>query len=98
MSQGTMGTVRVYAGVITRAYGASGNPPQGDPAQVKYDARAVNTPDGVPLINHQPKRRIASGVNVLAAQPGDPCTIVIVGREVFLHAYTEGIPFVEACP
>jgi hypothetical protein len=33
---------------------------------------------------------------VIAAEPGDPCTIVYVGQKTFLFVH-EGIPFQEAC-
>lgn len=91
-------TVQVYEAIITDRQGAvTGNPAEGDPAVITYDAMAVNTPDQVYVRGHKPKRRISAGAKVLVAEVNDPCRIVIVNGVHYLHV-NEGIPFAEACP
>lgn len=96
-------TRRNYWGTITRRYvEPSGTPPRVDPAVCKYDAQADEaTTDGrvsLTLTNHLPLRRISSGVGIIPAEVEDPCVISVRGDKVFLFAFTEGVPFAEACP
>jgi hypothetical protein len=81
-------------GIITARFGAA----EGDPLTIKYSAAPVDTGknNGV-ITNHLPVRRISKGAMVVAAEVGDPCVIVWVGQKTFLHVFTEGIPFQEAC-
>lgn len=94
-------TRRNYWGTITAVFGATGTTPA-DPANVRYDAIADEAADGsdtdLRLRNALPNRRLSTGVKIIAAQQGDPCAICVRATGVFLHAFTEGTPFVEACP
>lgn len=93
-----------YDGIITArtvepvAFPTSSDPVSVDPTAEKYNAIAVNTDDVLTLTQHLPIRRISKGCRIIPAEVGDPCTITLNGKDVFLFAYTEGIPFKEACP
>jgi len=90
----SLANARHYNGLITAVHG----PAEGPADLIRYDAVAVNTGDAVRLVSHLPARRISRGAEVIAALVDDPCIIVIRkdGEEI-LHAFTEGIPFDEAC-
>ena len=85
--------VRVYDGLITARHG----PAYGDPLLITYSAESVNAGDKVAIANHLPTRRISVGAKIVAAEPLDPCRIVVRGTDIFLHVI-EGIKFREACP
>lgn len=102
----TRSTYKLVPAIILERQGAvtpfAGGGNMGDPAVITYTAHGF-----VDLISgsrgnwqvtaRKPTRRISAGAKVLVAEPGDPCWIVMVGDNNFLHV-TEGVPFVEACP
>ncbi len=88
-----------YDGIITKRYvEPSGTPPSVDPLQEKYDIIAVSTNANIQFTNYLPTRRISRGGRIIPAEVGDPCKIVFNGKEFFVHCFTEGLPFIEACP
>jgi hypothetical protein len=94
-----------YHGTITAVFNTTGNPAEGPADTVRYDA-VVDEEAGADsgrinaaLQNHLPLRRQWRGTTIIiAALPGDPCTIAVRGANVFLYPYTEGIAPEEACP
>jgi hypothetical protein len=91
-----------YHGTITAVFNATNG--EGDPTTLRYDAvvdesaGADSARVNAALQNHLPIRRVSANAILVAAQPGDPCTIAVRGDKVFLYAYTESITFQEACP
>lgn len=89
--------------IISRSVEPSGTPPSVDPAACAYTFMLDEPADaGVAQVvgsvsNHLPTRRISVGARIIPAEPGDPCIVSVRGSLVVLWAFTEGLPFEEAC-
>jgi len=72
-----------------------------DPLTTLYDAVPTGREQprvAIKLADHLPNRRISKGARIIPAEVGDPCVITYREGKLFLWPFTEGVPFIEACP
>lgn len=88
-------------GRITKRYTTLAGDGTSDPLLTRYDvvpAPRTRPQMSLKLPNHLPIRRISKGARIIPAEEGDPCIISRRANLFVVWAFTEGVPFVEACP
>lgn len=90
-------THRIVFGFVS----ARNGPAQGDPATITYNFVGLFEIPSLRTTNLRadnltPTRRISSGAQIIAAQPGDSARLIYTSYGTCFEVF-EGIPFVEAC-